>query len=448
MRQFANLGRPRQRTQRKNIVRQMFAQLETQRGTTAFRLQSVRTLKVMREDLDMPVKFKRPKVLLVPPGETVDVSTIEGDTGFHADINENENVRFQLSGTIATFTREDVAVGGTTEERYSMALSPTKLVTECVPCANFSVATGIGYFVIDDEFRVGGQKFFIGSINSGEEETQGSGGSQGDPHLHFADGGVADFRGKNNQIYSVLSAPDFAFNMRTQDTSFMLPKPRMVDGSFFTQAFWTVRTSAKEMYHIFMQAAQPGYIVYSRDMKVVNNRSGQMWHGYAKDDLNLLMKQSTLYLRCAGWETNVTRKPIYNKISGPSNWRFDMTIRPLDDTGITKNGRSEYKKAAPHGLVGQSYDNDGISVSGKIDLYETTVVKTTAMAEGAIEGVASDYEMIYPYSTVFKYSRFSKPRGSSIATRNITKLSGAKVRKSDTEGSIVAGSTEYESDVA
>ena len=167
MRQFANLGRPRQRTQRKNIVRQMFAQLETQRGNTASGLQSVRTLKVMKEDLDMPAKFKRPKVLLVPPGETVDVSTIEGDTGFHADINENENVKFQLSGTIATFTREDVAVGGVggvTEERYSMALSAPSPVTECVPCAHFSTTTNTGYFVIDDEFRVGGQKFFIGSF--------------------------------------------------------------------------------------------------------------------------------------------------------------------------------------------------------------------------------------------------------------------------------------------
>ena len=70
------------------------------------------------------------------------------------------------------------------------------------------------------------------------------------------------------------------------------------------------------------------------------------------------------------------------------------------------------------------------------------------MAEGAIEGVATDYEMLYPYSTVFKYSRFSKPRGSSIAARNITKLSGAKVRRSDTAGSLVAGSTEYETEVA
>ena len=56
--------------------------------------------------------------------------------------------------------------------------------------------------------------------------------------------------------------------------------------------------------------------------------------------------------------------------------------------------------------------------------------------------------MLYPYSTVFKYSRFSKPRGSSIAARNITKLSGAKVRRSDTAGSLVAGSTEYETEVA
>ena len=50
-------------------------------------------------------------------------------------------------------------------------------------------------------------------------------------------------------------------------------------------------------------------------------------------------------------------------------------------------------KVAPHGLIGQTYDGDGLGVIGKTDDYKTrdNVVTTSAMGEGAIEGDASDY---------------------------------------------------------
>ena len=45
------------------------------------------------------------------------------------------------------------------------------------------------------------------------------------------------------------------------------------------------------------------------------------------------------------------------------------------------------------------------------------------MAEGAIEGVATDYEMTSKFATDFKFSRFD---GVAAKPRDATKLSGKK----------------------
>jgi hypothetical protein len=250
----------------------------------------------------------------------------------------------------------------------------------------------------------------------------------GDPHLHFPDGGSADFRGVDGKIYAILNAPDYSFAMRTRDTTFLLPKPKMVHGSFFTEAFWTVRTAASELLHITFKASEPGFVVWNQKLDLVSNRSGTIWHGYDNSDLTVMMKQSTLYVRCAGWEVNATRKPIYNKISGPDNWRIDMTMRPMDGSWTTKNGVSHYTVSAPHGLIGQAYDNDGIAINGEMDSYKNTIVYTSAMAEGAIEGVAADYELKDAWSTAFKFDRFNRKRGEKIAPRNTARLYGIRFR--------------------
>ena len=43
-----------------------------------------------------------------------------------------------------------------------------------------------------------------------------------DPHLHFAHGGQADFRGRNGVYYAFYSGPYLAVNVKTQDASFWL----------------------------------------------------------------------------------------------------------------------------------------------------------------------------------------------------------------------------------
>ena len=68
---------------------------------------------------------------------------------------------------------------------------------------------------------------------------------------------------------------------------------------------------------------------------------------------------------------------------------------------------------------------DNIAVDGARDNYDEKVITTHAMGEGAIEGVAKDYEIsaTNPYSTTFKFSRWNL---IAAAPRDISKLSGQK----------------------
>ena len=57
-----------------------------------------------------------------------------------------------------------------------------------------------------------------------------------DPHLSFAFGGRADFRGKHGVYYSFLSTPSLAINVRTEEAQFKTFRDAlMVDGSFITE---------------------------------------------------------------------------------------------------------------------------------------------------------------------------------------------------------------------
>ena len=57
-----------------------------------------------------------------------------------------------------------------------------------------------------------------------------------DPHLHFAHGGTADFRGFHGQLYNFFSAPSLAVNLKTEHATFPLNEGRLiVNGSFITE---------------------------------------------------------------------------------------------------------------------------------------------------------------------------------------------------------------------
>lgn len=92
---------------------------------------------------------------------------------------------------------------------------------------------------------------------------------------------------------------------------------------------------------------------------------------------------------------------------------LNFQLNPLYD--------ADHDAVAPHGLIGQSWDGDGVAIDGAQDDYTGKEVVTKAMAEGAIEGSAADYEMDDKFSTQFKYSRFD---AISARPRDVSKLKG------------------------
>lgn len=84
------------------------------------------------------------------------------------------------------------------------------------------------------------------------------------------------------------------------------------------------------------------------------------------------------------------------------------------------------------GLLGQTFDADGLPVHGKRDSYDRLddgtltkdrkgaggIVSTKALAEGAIEGTAEMYRVTKPFATHFTFSRYgareAPPRNVSL----------------------------------
>ena len=66
-------------------------------------------------------------------------------------------------------------------------------------------------------------------------------GAYQDPHLFFANGGRADFRGRNGVFYNFFSAPDLSVNVKVEDARFLLGNKVTVDGSFITEVHIVAR---------------------------------------------------------------------------------------------------------------------------------------------------------------------------------------------------------------
>ena len=82
-------------------------------------------------------------------------------------------------------------------------------------------------------------------------------------------------------------------------------------------------------------------------------------------------------------------------------------------------------------------DGDDIGFIGKQDEYKGNEVTTTALGEGAIEGVAANYQVASKFSTDFKYSRWGKV---AAAPRDVSALTGLKVKHAGAAGA--AGAVE------
>lgn len=237
-------------------------------------------------------------------------------------------------------------------------------------------------------------------------------GASGDPHIVFANGGKADFRGSHLDSYAFLSSPGFQFAPFFEAVDYMYTSPysykQIVHGTFMTAAHWIIQTAAGREVLIEVDAVQGGKANVTVNGK---NISLTRWQRMVVDDVNITTQHQTVTVEEPRWQVSVTSKGIYGALA---KWwvqvpkRLDLSIK------------GAFPQPDAHGIIGQSY-RDARVRNGAQDEYETPMSRineegyapemvTSAQAEGAIDGTHVDYKLTTPYSTNFTYSAFAHPR--------------------------------------
>ena len=240
-----------------------------------------------------------------------------------------------------------------------------------------------------------------------------------DPHIMFAHGGRADFRGRHNTLYNFLSSQNVSVNVKIENATFKLSNltvhgsfitethivMRSREGRFFNISYWTDKLNGNgwSWYTITGSCAKPG------------NRVSFILGTHAKricDNLRASIVLSSATIDADEWSIKIENRPIYNRIRGP-RFRLDLSFT----SKVLENDFAVY----PHGIVGQSFDGDDKPRVGRLDVYPPRNIQgeftTYAMAEGAIDGVPEEYVMRQKYDTFFKYARFAQRRSER---RNLT----------------------------
>jgi len=262
-------------------------------------------------------------------------------------------------------------------------------------------------------------------------------GITGDPHFTGFDGDKLDFRGKNDTVYSLLSARRFQLNARFISQTFVMggtcdrcPKRKTVHGSFVKVAYLRALTSTDKTLTIEYRAGAPSHAVLTTkeadgvsmttDVEVSTTMPDATQYTVDEVSLRLVRKhQREVAVVVSNGEIEVQATSRYLAWAAQNGFkkRLDVTLKSLRPTAALK--------VWPHGLIGQTLDGDQTAVDGAMDDYSPTEVLTAAMGEGAIEGVAADYEVPAddPFSTVFKYSRFYS---LAAPPRDASKLTGVR----------------------
>jgi len=228
-------------------------------------------------------------------------------------------------------------------------------------------------------------------------------GIEKDPHLRFAHGGRADFRGRNGRFYNFLSVPGLSVNVKIEEASFRLHNDKLtVNGSFITEAHLVARLGpgGKTRANVSFWASELNE--HNWGWRVINGSCGDRAFKLGRggfrtcEGLDMEVFHSSASFALGDWTISVRGNHVYSRISGPEH-RLDVDFSAKGEAAA---------RSRPHGIVGQSFAWTGPR-DGKIDDYpEQGHFTTSAMAEGAIEGTAEMYEVPSAHSTRFSFTRF------------------------------------------
>jgi hypothetical protein len=233
----------------------------------------------------------------------------------------------------------------------------------------------------------------------------------------------------------MLSARNTSFNVLFDNDDFKNPY-KLVHGSAMKGAAWVLRTNISGLTVSIEYNASAG--LPNRALVRVSGKKTGVWVGHGSkpfvlENIRVEMREKkqvgmgkrgawhgiALIVSTNLWHFDVWNKPFPNWKENLGKALLNIHMEPLYD--------ADHDPVAPHGLIGQSYDGDGQAVNGAVDDYSEDEVTTEAMAEGAVEGKASDYKMSDKFETQFKFTRFD---ATSAKPRDVSKLTGDKpIRK-------------------
>lgn len=253
----------------------------------------------------------------------------------------------------------------------------------------------------------------------------------GDPQVTGADGDRFAVRGSHLGIYNLLSTPDLSMNAQFENTIFPATvSKKMVNGSFVRSAFWVLQTPSGPM-HISFDARQLSHVK-------VDGRTDLVCDGnqpFSRNGITMSFRKAKLRLETPKWlVTAVSTRALPHRHRTRMNIRVEPRYSVCDDP------------VAPHGLLGQTFDCDGLALDGQQDDYvvdgqlpwkkgrrldkekiNVDVASTKAQGEGGIEGTVGDYQVEHPFATSFAFTRFNT--SEPAPRRKAHALSGRKERR-------------------
>ena len=241
---------------------------------------------------------------------------------------------------------------------------------------------------------------------------------------------------------------------------------QLVHGTFMTQATWHIRTAAGRELFIKADAMAPGEAHVAKLRSVNTSVAAEAallgseysslmpWDEAIYDDVRVSTRYLTVSVQTAAWTVEVTAKPIYGLVSPLINDTHVHGRWEEDQRRLDISIRGAFPQPDAHGVVGQSY-RDATRRDGAHDNYDIDsapekansdgylpAMTTSAQAEGAIDGVYTDYKLEHALSTAFAYSRFesvAQPREGPQSTRSASTtewdgLAGSELLKRQQEG--------------
>ena len=214
---------------------------------------------------------------------------------------------------------------------------------------------------------------------------------------------------------AVLSSHTWQFATFFEAVKYQWHSPQLykqiIDGTFMTRASWVITTAKGRKLTLAADAMHSGELNVTIDG--VASRLDR-WAKLDVDEVQVRTMMLSLSVIEPRWQVNITAKPVYGQVDLDRPWWQSMKKRL--DISI----RGAFPQPDAHGIVGQSYRSVAVR-NGKQDTYETEMARinelgfapqmtTAAQAEGAIDGVHTDYKLVSPFSTNFSFSRFDAPR--------------------------------------